>query len=150
MQIKFKFIDRYILVQTLIITILTFFGLFSSFIVSKTTFYIENERPMGLLITPFLQLLIVLFVFIGFIFLRLIVNYPLTSQLILAGSFSNLIERLAFGHVKDYINVGIAYINIADIFIWTGLIFLNIQVWLIPILNNKNQKQLKIKNKYDP
>ena len=43
---------------------------------------------------------------------------------ITAGAVSNLADRIYFGYVRDFINVGIATMNLADIMIWLGIILL--------------------------
>ena len=56
-------------------------------------------------------------------------NYPISSSLILSGVWSNLLERLWFGGVADYLNLYIAIGNITDLQIWIGLLMLNIQLF---------------------
>lgn len=54
------------------------------------------------------------------------------SCLLLAGSASNLLDRLKFGYVIDYINFHFFYNNLADIAIWLGIV-----IYLISVYNNK-------------
>jgi len=57
--------------------------------------------------------------------------------LILAGASSNLIDRLVFGFVRDFIDIGLGFtFNLADLFIFLGLIAL-----LLPSTRN-NQEQV--------
>lgn len=56
--------------------------------------------------------------------------WPLTFKnksegfiLILGGAILNLIDRIPDGKVSDYINIGIATLNFADIAIYTGIIY---------------------------
>jgi signal peptidase II len=47
--------------------------------------------------------------------------------LIFSGATSNLIDRLLLGYVRDYLNLGITTLNMADLFILAGLIILIIK-----------------------
>lgn len=41
-----------------------------------------------------------------------------------AGGLSNIVERIIFGHVKDFIPIANGILNLADFFILTGLVLL--------------------------
>lgn len=41
--------------------------------------------------------------------------------LIFSGAISNLIDRIIYGYVRDYLNLGITTLNLADLFIFTGI-----------------------------
>jgi signal peptidase II len=59
-------------------------------------------------------------------------SYPLlliTYYLLLLGASSNLLDRLKFGFVIDYINFHFFYNNLADIMIWIGIIIYLVGVW---------------------
>ncbi|MGL4757783.1 MAG: signal peptidase II [Patescibacteria group bacterium] len=56
-------------------------------------------------------------------------KYPLAVGIIFGGVFSNLIEKVLFGHANDYIRITWGYINLADLVLWFGLILLNYEVW---------------------
>ena len=47
------------------------------------------------------------------------------TALIIAGAIGNFLEYTIFGFVVDYINIGIAVLNVADLQIYGGLILLN-------------------------
>lgn len=114
-----------------------FFGLFLIFFNILLSYqlpnfsiaYVGNTKPFGFDISLLTTFLIQIFIFFGLYKGGAMDKYRLASALIIAGSFSNFLERLYFGEVKDYLDIGIAYINLADIQIWLGLILLNWQIW---------------------
>lgn len=93
-------------------------------------YFVFNTHPFGfnvpIYIVGIILFLVTISIFLGKIFLA----YPLTSTLILSGAVSNFIERAVFGGVRDYIDISIAMINLADIQIWTGVLLLNYQLWI--------------------
>ncbi len=93
--------------------------------------FVENRKPIGLTVNIYISVFIIFFITWGLFYFKYIQKYPTASILIVAGSWSNFLEKNIFGYVADYINTYIAYINLADIQIITGLILLNIQVWLL-------------------
>ncbi len=57
-----------------------------------------------------------------------VVRFALSLQL--AGALGNLIDRIAFGHVTDFISVGnFAIFNVADSSITVGVLILLLAVW---------------------
>ena len=70
---------------------------------------------------------------------------PVFSLLILAGGWSNLLERVIFGSATDYIIFVFSFINLADIEIWLGLILLNIQIWFFSPNTNQSSNVKKPK-----
>lgn len=49
----------------------------------------------------------------------------LAVGLILSGALGNLIDRVSFGYIVDYVNIGnIVIFNLADVFIATGVVIL--------------------------
>jgi lipoprotein signal peptidase len=50
--------------------------------------------------------------------LRIYHKYPVSLIMILAGFFSNFLERFYFGYVTDYLNFGIGVANLADVEIY--------------------------------
>jgi lipoprotein signal peptidase len=60
--------------------------------------------------------------------LNLLTKFPLLTALIIAGSLSNFLEYTIFGFVVDYIDLGIAVLNLADVEIYGGLVILN---WML-------------------
>jgi lipoprotein signal peptidase len=49
-------------------------------------------------------------------------KHPLLFSIILSGIASNILEKLIFGYVLDYIFVGIGVANLADLFIYFSVI----------------------------
>lgn len=120
--------------QTLILCSVIFLNLSLSYLVRTLgLFYIPNQFPFGLSIGPLSATLILLFVTWGVFALKLFDKSPVFTLLILAGGWSNLLERFILGSATDYIMFFISFINLADIQIWIGLILLNIQIWFWPI-----------------
>jgi lipoprotein signal peptidase len=102
-------------------------------------FYYPNSYPFGLGIGQISSSLIVGFVSFGLWKFGFIERTPIFSVLILAGVWSNYIEKLVFdGVVTDYISFWVSYINLADIQIWVGCVALIIQSWFLE--NNKTNK----------
>ena len=66
-------------------------------------------------------ILLLLFLILYFYFFR---HAGFGFVFITAGTVSNLADRIYFGYVRDFINVGIATMNLADIMIWLGIILL--------------------------
>ncbi|MDD5290265.1 MAG: signal peptidase II [Patescibacteria group bacterium] len=64
----------------------------------------------------------------------------LTSYfLLLFGAASNLLDRIKFGYVIDYLNFHFFYNNLADIMIWAGIIIYLVGVWY-----NRNKQNTKL------
>ncbi len=92
-------------------------------------FFTNQNIAFGL---PFPQILIIILVIFILIFLSFFWYLSLFQQkigqlialsLIILGSLSNLLDRLIFGYVIDYINIFIwPVFNLADIMIVTGII----------------------------
>jgi lipoprotein signal peptidase len=57
--------------------------------------------------------------------LKLLTKFPLLTSVLIAGSLSNFLEYTIFAYVVDYLNIGIAVLNLADLEIYGGLILLN-------------------------
>ena len=69
----------------------------------------------------FLLALVVLFCFL-FFYLRYNNFYSPAMMLLFAGSMGNLFDRILYGHVIDWVYVGI-YINLADVWLCLGGFF---------------------------
>ena len=78
---------------------------------------------------------ILLFVFIA-LYVRFYRRINFGFVLIISGAASNLVDRIFLGYVRDFIDVGIATVNLADIFIWIGIV--------IVILRTKSEGSLRI------
>lgn len=51
-------------------------------------------------------------------------HYLLSLGFVLVGGFSNVIDRIAYGGVIDYLPIGNIVLNLADISIWTGCVMI--------------------------
>jgi signal peptidase II len=49
---------------------------------------------------------------------------PWIPGLVLGGALSNMIDRVRFGAVRDFITTGFAIINVADLFVLAGVLIL--------------------------
>ena len=75
-----------------------------------------------------------------------VVRFALSLQL--AGAVGNLIDRILFGHVTDFISVGnFAIFNVADSSITVGVAILLIAVWW---QERKEKKKLAVSNSQEP
>lgn len=72
--------------------------------------------------------------------------------LILAGALSNILDRIIFGYVRDFIDSGLAFtFNFADILIFSGLVwFLFIDFKRDPLEILTSTSQLNTKNENGP
>jgi lipoprotein signal peptidase len=92
--------------------------------------HVVNPSPFGLNLGVYPILFIFLFVAYFVFYLNFYQIYTIPSLLILAGMLSNLTELFLFGGATDYISIFIAIINLADVQIWLGLLWLNYKIWL--------------------
>ena len=72
--------------------------------------------------------------------------------MILAGGIGNLVDRIAFGYVRDFIEYTIVYTlfkrdfaicNLADVFLTVGVILVMIYLIYVMVLESKNNKAKK-------
>lgn len=69
--------------------------------------------------------LVLITVFVGWLIKSDNKKTKLALVLILTGAASNLIDRLFYGFVVDYISVfNLSFLNLSDLLIFTGLVFL--------------------------
>jgi lipoprotein signal peptidase len=112
--------------QFLIFVVLVAFDLLlAHFIKSSSILITPNTYPLGLVLPVWFVVLAAGFVSFGLVKFEFLSKHPVFTLLIIAGMASNLLERITFGFVADYINIGIAIANIADLQIWSGVIALN-------------------------
>jgi lipoprotein signal peptidase len=102
----------------------------SRLIKSYNIYFVSNLYPLGLIVNYISIITVIAFVTWGLFKFKLVQRYPVLSMLILAGIWSNIIERFSFGYVADYINLSFGYANLADFEIWVGAILLNILTWV--------------------
>lgn len=124
MQNKAKFLKKYwgLFFMLLVIdqTIKFLFIIFWPNIIYKNLFGIASFN-IWFQIALFLFLTILLIYIIKF---NKSENKFWLYQLIFAGAYSNLLDRIFRGYVVDYIPVFNAYLNISDLFILIGLLFI--------------------------
>ncbi len=123
--------------------------------------FLQNDGiAFGMLNGDLMLIMVVTAVILGFI-IKLIIHYfnekkfiyatPLI--LLLAGGFSNLIDRILRGYVVDYINIqffSFPIFNIADMLITIGVIMLFILVvrdLIIPERKRKEKKEKRLEKK---
>ena len=132
--------------QLLILTAVVALNLTLSFSVRNFgLYYVPNQYPFGLSLGPLSVFFILAFVTWGIFSMNLFQKSPVFSLLILAGGWSNLLERVIFGSATDYIIFVFSFINLADIEIWLGLILLNIQIWFFSPNTNQSSNVKKPK-----
>jgi len=108
-----------------------------------------NQTVFGFKIEAWVMVLIAVTISLFLVKTDLWQNYPISSSLILSGVWSNLLERLWFGGVADYLNLYIAIANIADLQIWTGLLLLNLQIFWPTELSKFNLTTLVNRNSHE-
>ena len=108
---------------------------FSVLIKSQGLFAVQNEFPFGLPVSPLILWLILGFVTWAVFQFKFFSFAPIGSILLMAGAWSNFLERLLFGSVGDYIYLGRGYANLADFQIWVGIVLINLVVW--GVLDNR-------------
>lgn len=101
------------------------------FLISKFLRF-ELHKNFGIIANLPLPRLLVIVLSIIFIAFFIWIGAPakksrikFAAGLVIAGATSNLIDRLTYGFVVDYISIlGISFTNLADLMIWLGIIIL--------------------------
>ncbi len=125
----YKLDTNWIVNQLNIVIFLLGFNLLMSLVVRNFGNFVINQEVFHVKINLWLIVLFAVIASIILFVLNLFKDYPVSSILIITGIWSNIIERLVFGGVADYLNIYIALSNLADLQIWIGLISLNLQIW---------------------
>jgi lipoprotein signal peptidase len=94
--------------------------------------YVQNTLTFGFSIPNIILISALVAVTGGSFYFGLHKSQPAAVVLFLSGGWSNAVEKVIFGSVTDYIPLFDSYINIADIMIWAGVIWLNIGLWFLP------------------
>jgi lipoprotein signal peptidase len=118
----FKDISKYkLLILGILLISLNFLA---AFLINNFKIYsVKNYFPVGFVFaTPFLIVAVGSFLIYR---LQLLTKFPIITSFLIAGAVSNFLEYSIFGYVVDYINIGIAVLNLADVEIYGGLIMLN-------------------------
>ncbi len=103
------------------------------------------------IVMPFLALIV-----IGFVFRKMgdkDFKMATALALIVGGAFGNLIDRMTYGYVVDFLDFHWGYLgphfpafNVADVAICIGVFFLIIDIYKKEVQENKKQKQEATKN----
>lgn len=114
-------------------------AILSTFVLSISTvirrydyFYEPNQLTFGLPFPTWILFVLMFIVTLGIFYFDLYKHHSIPIALFLTGGWSNAMERILFGSATDYIPFFDGYINIADIMIWGGLVWLNVMLWLFP------------------
>jgi lipoprotein signal peptidase len=117
---------KYLILAILVISL----NFFISFLAGYLGFWnVENYFPAGF---GFGWIATILIFSVGLFLickLELLAKYPLITTFLIAGAVSNFLEYTIFGFVVDYINLGFAVLNLADVEIYGGLVLLNWKVF---------------------
>lgn len=106
------------------------------------SFSAENKILGRLLMNGFWLLILVLAYFVIIVYIYRDKEFRNRSGLalvfLLAGMSGNLIDRIFFGYVRDYVNIlGTLYVNLADIMIIGGIIMLLVRIFNFQFLISK-------------
>ena len=109
---------------------------------------------LGILSGQTVLLIVLTFVFLGFFVFYDVYSknknklYIIAFCFILSGAIGNLIDRIIFGYVRDFIHINISimpyYFNFADIFLTVGVILFIIEI-LFKREHKKDDKELESK-----
>lgn len=89
-------------------------------------------RIPGTLYVIFVVLVMIILFAIYFNFFRKEKSFlmPFALSLILGGAIGNIIDRVQFGYVVDYVDIWIfAVFNLADVFIFIGVLMIIFKLW---------------------
>jgi lipoprotein signal peptidase len=136
--------NSWYLSQILIASLLVVVSQVISFFVEYIgLFYMANKTPLGFNIDITVSFIIIIFITWSLYQFNYIAKYSTASILIIAGAWSNFLERAVLGSVRDYIYLYFTTINLPDILIWSGLIWLNLEIWILEPARRKKQKTNK-------
>ena len=74
-----------------------------------------------LVVIAFLSLMVVLLISVR--------HESLSLMIVAAGGLINFVDRIIFGYVRDYWNLGFAYNNLADWIIFFGVLYSVVMLW---------------------
>jgi lipoprotein signal peptidase len=118
------------IIYSVFFVLLLSFNLGLSYFLRKSNLsIIENIYPFNLPVTPTVLWLVLILITIAIFQFNFYSFSPVPTTLLLAGAWSNFVERLFFGEVADYLYLGPVYANLADIMIWIGIALINLKLW---------------------
>ena len=119
--------------------------LISNFVRFNDIFYIPNSSPNIFYFGRVVGTGVIFFIIWSLRHSKIAFKHPIPSILVLSGAFSNFIEFFLFANnIADYIPLGFGYFNIPDIQIWTGLIVLNLEIWILDDLQELNTAPIQL------
>ena len=140
-------ISKYLIVQTLTlgetINVLPFLDFYLIFNTGIAFSFFDEGGELGRWILVFLVLLVCLYLVNVLISEELRKYETLALLMILSGGFGNLIDRVLWGHVIDFIhlyyeNYSFYIFNLADTFITIGVIIYILDLLAIKLVSNAN------------
>ena len=140
-------ISKYLIVQTLTlgetINVLPFLDFYLIFNTGIAFSFFDEGGELGRWILVFLVLLVCLYL-VNFLISEELRKYEtLALLMILSGGFGNLIDRVLWGHVIDFIhlyyeNYSFYIFNLADTFITIGVIIYILDLLAMKLVSNAN------------
>ena len=140
-------ISKYLIVQTLTlgetINVLPFLDFYLIFNTGIAFSFFDEGGELGRWILVFLVLLVCLYLVNVLISEELRKYETLALLMILSGGLGNLIDRVVWGHVIDFIhfyyeNYSFYIFNLADTFITIGVIIYILDLLVIKLVSNAN------------
>ena len=140
-------ISKYLIVQTLTlgetINVLPFLDFYLIFNTGIAFSFFDEGGELGRWILVFLVLLVCLYLVNVLISEELRKYETLALLMILSGGLGNLIDRVVWGHVIDFIhfyyeNYSFYIFNLADTFITIGVIIYILDLFVIKLVSNAN------------
>ena len=140
-------ISKYLIVQTLTlgetINVLPFLDFYLIFNTGIAFSFFDEGGELGRWILVFLVLLVCLYLVNVLISEELRKYETLALLMILSGGFGNLIDRVLWGHVIDFIhlyyeNYSFYIFNLADTFITIGVIIYILDLLAMKLVSNAN------------
>ena len=140
-------ISKYLIVQTLTlgetINVLPFLDFYLIFNTGIAFSFFDEGGELGRWILVFLVLLVCLYLVNVLISEELRKYETLALLMILSGGFGNLIDRVLWGHVIDFIhlyyeNYSFYIFNLADTFITIGVIIYIVDLLAMKLVSNAN------------
>ena len=140
-------ISKYLIVQTLTlgetINVLPFLDFYLIFNTGIAFSFFDEGGELGRWILVFLVLLVCLYLVNVLISEELRIYETLALLMILSGGLGNLIDRVVWGHVIDFIhfyyeNYSFYIFNLADTFITIGVIIYILDLLAMKLVSNAN------------
>lgn len=117
----------------------------SNLLRTSDIFFVANPNPIGFNFGYYSTLTIIILATWILIKFNLLNKRPVYSIFILAGLYSNFIEKLIWNNVADYLIFINWNLNLADIQIFLGVIMINLDTWFKKELNSTTTAKPEIK-----